>query len=223
MEPQHSNLTTRVTLTRELNQLKESIASIGDDCCQIISLAVSAFSVSSEILEKKVDELNKKVATEADALENHCFTILSLQQPLLKDLRLVVGTLRISAHLIRIASYSSRLVNISGQVPDKSSIPTELLTIAESCQLMLKDVLQAFNSGSTNLALELIKKDKEIDLLHDTSLQKIIRRMSTEGAELVQIDAQLLTSVRFLERTGDTIAAIAKEVYFVYTGQKFYS
>jgi phosphate uptake regulator len=44
--------------------------------------------------------------------------------------------------------------------------------------------------------------------------------MTHEKAELVEIDAQMLTSVRFLERTGDTIAAIAKEVYFIYTGQK---
>ena len=133
-----------------------------------------------------------------------------------------MGALRISNHLVRIASYSARLVNISGLIEDKNCIPSELKTIAENCQLMLKDVLQAFQAGSIDLALELIKKDKDIDLLHDSSFQKIIRRMTNEEPALVAIDAQLLTSVRFLERTGDVIAAIAKEVYFVYTGQKFY-
>jgi phosphate transport system protein len=214
------HLTTRITLTRELILLQENVSEIGKDCCQLIAIATSSFSVPSDFLDNKVNELFKKVQEQSDKLESQCFTILALQQPLLKDLRLVVGVLRISAHLIRIGSYASRLVNISSLVPDKSCIPGELITIAENCQLMLSDVLKAFDSGSVSLTLELIQKEKENDLLHDSSFQKIIRRMANEKAELVQIDAQLLTSVRFLERTGDTVAAVAREVYFIYTGKK---
>ncbi|MFN5539515.1 MAG: phosphate signaling complex PhoU family protein [Candidatus Melainabacteria bacterium] len=220
MEHESPNLTTRVTLTRELGLLKESVSDIGNDCCTLLALSTSSFTASSDFLEKKAKEIYQKVRSESDNLESHCFTILSLQQPLLKDLRLVVGVLRIAAHLTRIASYSSRLVNISGIIHDKSSIPADLVSIAENCNLMLRDVIKAFHSGSTTMALELVKKDKENDLLHDSSFQKIIKRMTHEKAELVEIDAQMLTSVRFLERTGDTIAAIAKEVYFIYTGQK---
>lgn len=222
MEPSNPHLTTRLTLTRELNNLKDSVLVIGDDCCQIIALMISSFSVSSNFMEDKVLEIYKKVQKETDELENQCFAILSLQQPLLKDLRLVVGALRISNYLVRIASYSKRLINISSLIENKNCIPSELQTIAESCQLMLQDVLRSFQSGSIDLALQLIKKDKDIDLLHDSSFQKIIKRMTQEDPALVTIDAQLLTSVRFLERTGDVIAAIAKEVYFVYTGQKFH-
>ena len=140
MEPSSPHLTTRLTLTRELNNLKDGILSIGQDCCQIIALMVSAFSLSSELLEDKVTEIYQRVQKQADQLENQCFAILSLQQPLLKDLRLVVGALRISNHLVRIASYSARLVNISGLIEDKNCIPSELKTIAENCQLMLKAI-----------------------------------------------------------------------------------
>lgn len=208
-------------LTRELNLLKESVTSIGDDCCQLLGLTIASFSVYEDFIEAKVKELCTKVQFNADQLESHSLTVLSLQQPLLKDLRLVVGVLRISSQLTRVANYAARLVNIAGSVPDKSAVPLELKTIAENCQLLLTDLLKAFNTGSSSLALELIKKEKEIDLLYDSSFQKIIRRMNNEGAELLQLDAQLLTSARFLERIGDTLSSIAKEVYFIHSGQKY--
>lgn len=223
MDSNSPHLTTRITLTRELNRLRDNVAAIGEECCQSLAFAVSSFSVSSEILEEKANDIAKRVELASDNVENDCLTILSLQQPLLRDLRLVVGTLRISNHLTRIGNYSARLIGISGLIPDKSLIPDELITIAETCQLMLTDVLKAFSSGSSPLALELVKKDKQIDLLHDSSFQKIIKRMTREQADLVEIDAQLLTSVRLLERSGDLIAAIAKEVYFIYSGKKWNS
>ena len=223
MNSNNPYLTTRITLTRELNRLRDNVCQTGQDCCQALALAISSFSVSSDILENKTAEFARKVALATDILENDCFTVLSLQQPLLRDLRLVVGVLRISNHLTRIAAYSERLVGISCALPDKKMIPDELIAIAETCQLMLSDVLKAFSSGSASMALELVKKDKDIDLLHDSSFQKIIKRMTKEGADLVAIDAQLLTSVRLLERTGDLIAAIAKEVYFIYSGKKWTS
>ncbi|MDJ0626461.1 MAG: PhoU domain-containing protein [Candidatus Caenarcaniphilales bacterium] len=222
MDSNNPYLTTRITLTRELNRLKESVFNIGESSCQCLSMVVSSFTVYSDFLESKSIETYKSVSNSSEIVENDCLTILSLQQPLLRDLRMVVGVLKIASYLTRIASYSSKLVKISGMIEDKSLIPSELITIAESCQLMLSDVLKAFNSGSVELALELVKKDEQIHLLHDSSLQKIIKRMTKEKAELVEIDAQLLTSVRLLERIGDSIASIAKEVYFIYSGKKFH-
>lgn len=221
MDSNNPYLTTRVTLTRELNRLRQNVFLIGEDCCKALSLTISSFTVSSELIENKVNETFSQVNQFADALENDCLTVLSLQQPLLRDLRLVVGVLRISNYLTRIADYSARLVKLSSLIENKELIPTELIAISENCQIMLADVLKAFNSGSISLALELVKKDEDINLLHDTSFQKLIRRMNKESAELVQVDANLLTCIRYLERIGDVIAAIAKEVYFIYSGKKY--
>ncbi|MDX1920130.1 MAG: phosphate signaling complex protein PhoU [Candidatus Caenarcaniphilales bacterium] len=221
MDSNNPYLTTRVTLTRELNRLRQNVFVIGEDCCQALAFTVSSFTVSSQVIENKVNEIYTKVNQFSDSLENDCLTILSLQQPLLRDLRLVVGVLRISNYLTRIADYSARLVRLSGLIEDKSLVPSELVTISENCQIMLSDVLKAFNSGSISLALELVRKDEDINLLHDTSFQKLIRRMNKESADLVQLDANLLTCARYLERIGDVIAAIAKEVYFIYSGKKY--
>jgi phosphate transport system protein len=220
LEPNTPHLTTRVILTRELNILKESVISIGYDCCQLLALTVTSFSIYEDFIEVHVKELYNKIYFSADQLENRSLTVLSLQQPLLKDLRLVIGVLRISTQLTRLASYAARLVNIAGSTPNKAAIPSELITIAENCQLLLTDLLKAFDTGSISMALDLIKKEKQIDLLYDSSFQKIIKRMNSEGV-LLQQEAQMLTSARFLERIGDTLASIAKEVYFIYSGQKY--
>jgi phosphate transport system protein len=220
-EPNNPYLTTRITLTKELNRLKDGILQIGNVCCQGLGISISSFTVNSKIFETKIEELFKGVQDSAEGLEHDCLTILSLQQPLLKDLRLVIGSLKILSHLTRIASYSRRMVKILSTIEDKTLIPPELRTIAENCNIMLSDVLKAFQSGSTELAHELVMKDKENDLLHDASFKTLIKRITEDKEELVEMDAHLLTSVRFLERTGDLIASIAKEVYFIYSGRKF--
>jgi phosphate transport system protein len=214
-------LTSRITLTRELNKLKEKISAIGQNCCSSLAMVISSFMANNDFLLHKVESLAKSVNQESEELELNCLTILSLQQPLLKDLRFVIGSLRISSYLTRISNYSKKLADNSGQI-DREFIPEELVSIAESCQLMLIDALKAFSSGSTSLALELVEKDRELDLLHDSSFSKVIKRMTQEKAELIELDAQVLRSLRFLERIGDLIAAIAKEIYFIQTGKKYH-
>ena len=224
MENSEAHLTTRIRLTRELAHLKKCILASGEEARQSLALTISAYTVSSEFILLKVQEIDLKVQEQVIDIEKLCFATLSLQQPLLKDLRLVVGTLRLCSHLLRITNCAKRLTTIAELFEDKSCIPPELLTITENCQLMLVDALQAFHNNSIPLALNIIKKDQDLDALHGTAFQKIIQRMSQKDQDktLVSLDAQLLTAVRLVERLGDTITEIAKEIYFVQSGEKFH-
>ncbi|MDX1917990.1 MAG: PhoU domain-containing protein [Candidatus Caenarcaniphilales bacterium] len=220
---QSPHLSTRITLTRELNQLVDLVSHAGQECFVALALSVSSLSIDASQIEQQVASIAEKVQLESAQLEKNCFTILTLQQPLLKDLRLVIGVLRMSPQFTRVAVYALRLVALSNLIQDKNLVPAELITISENCQLMLKDVLYAFKSGSAALAYELVNKDHEIDFLHDTSFKKIIQRIASDRKDLIEVDAQLLTIVRLLERIGDTVANISKEVYFIHSGKRIQS
>ena len=196
---------------------------LGELSCEALQIMRTALSVSSEILPSRIKELAEKVSMLAIHTENQAFLILSLQQPLLKDLRLVIGVLKISHQFTRIVNYCIRLVDLSESHTDRDTVPAEFLALGENCQSMLKDVITSFKLGSTEMAAQLANKDHENDVLHDTSFQKVLRKIQTtnvgEGVP-IEISANLLTMMRLLERTGDIIAVIAKEVYFMYSGQR---
>ena len=56
-----------------------------------------------------------------------------------------------------------------------TELSSEILTLSENCQLMLTDSINAFSLESAELTKKLIEKDKENDMLHDASFQKIIK------------------------------------------------
>jgi phosphate transport system protein len=103
---------------------------------------------------------------------------------------------------------------------DSSAIPEELREIAENCHSMLQDALIAFDTGSVELANQLVERDRQIDLLHDSSSQKIIRKLARESTAYFETETHMLTSLRLLERTGDAIVSIAQEVNFIHSGQR---
>jgi len=214
------HLSTRLTLTQALNDLRESILTLGENCCQGLDVMSSSLSVSSEIFEHQLSDLEIKVKDLANITENKVFSILTLQQPLLKDLRFVVSVLQMLSHLCKVIYYAHRLTTLSNMIDDKTLISGKFRELAENCQFMLKDAMNAFSTESTDLAMKLVEKDKENDLLHDTSFQEIVRQIAHQDKQKVQTSAYLLTQLRLLERTGDAITSIAKEIYFIHSGQR---
>ncbi|HEY9886658.1 MAG TPA: phosphate uptake regulator PhoU [Vampirovibrionales bacterium] len=220
MEPEKRHLTTRVTLTRDLEALRSKVVNIGSASGQALGIFISSLSVDTDFVQKQVASIVHEQTEVVNKLELDCMRVLSLQQPLLKDLRVVIGALQVSSHLARLLELLERLTVITSSIEDKSSIPHELREISENCNLLLSDAMSAFENGSTEVIQKLLKKNEQLNLLQDTSVKELVKRMAKESSDKIETDAQLLTCIRYLERIGDSISVMAKQIYFIYTGKK---
>jgi phosphate transport system protein len=199
----------REVFQHELAEVQRRLAEIAGLVTVSIEKATRAFNESDVTLAEEAitaDEQIDKLSVELDEL---AITILARQQPVARDLRIVVSALRISASLERMGDLSTHIAQLARyRFPDKV-IPKNLRgTFAEMGAL---DVVIA------TMLTELLSS-------RDVRLADIIRNeddavlgATWQGAASDTVDATLAS--RYHERFADHAVSIAKKVQYLYTGE----
>lgn len=163
--------------------------------------------------DEKVDDLQRD-------LEDRAITLLARQQPVARDLRIVVTSLRMSADLERSGDLAQHVAKLARLRYPERAIPRDLRrTIPEMCQLAQRLMAQAAEVLSTHdidAALQLEKDDDRMDELHRTIFQHLVDDRWHHGVETA-VDATLVG--RYYERFADHAVAVAQRVVYLVTGK----
>lgn len=212
-------MTTRITLRRDLADLKQKIYMLGGQCLQISDIYNSLIEAHSLGLEKKLTEISEDIKEECKRLHEQCFLVLTLQQPLIKDLRFVIGSLQIVLNLEKI---SEQYIITLPQLADISLLETSLKEqfnkMTRAIQEMLRASLTLYLSSNIKAQETIIKTFSEVNLLHDVIYKKILQEVAETRGEKAQIEAQLLGAVRALEKIADLTNNIAEQVGYIIAG-----
>ena len=163
--------------------------------------------------DSEVDELEKRI-------DELVITYISTHGPMARDCRFLITASKISSELERIADQATTIarrardLNRHAPLNSLSNIPV----MVEEVQEMLRQSIKAFVDRDTDLALEVIGRDKLVDVEYKETARDvedaIISNPETTGREL-----HLLTVAKALERAGDHATNIAEEVFYLYKGQ----
>jgi len=163
--------------------------------------------------DSEVDELEKRI-------DELVITYISTHGPMARDCRFLITASKISSELERIADQATTIArrarDLNKHVPLKSL--SNIPVMVEEVQEMLRQSIKAFVDRDTDLALEVIGRDKLVDSEYKETARDveaaIISNPETTGREL-----HLLTVAKALERAGDHATNIAEEVFYLYKGQ----
>jgi len=145
--------------------------------------------------------------------------LLALDQPMARDLRFIVGSMRISVDLERIADQAvniaqrARFLNARPPLTENHSIEE----LADTASDMLKSVISSFINQNADLAIDVCKMDDVADGLNYQILKEMMAYMSTE-APAVERSVQTIIAARCLERAADQATNIAESVIFMIKG-----
>ncbi len=163
--------------------------------------------------DSEIDELEKRI-------DELVITYISTHGPMARDCRFLITASKISSELERIADQATtvarraRDLNKHPALKSLSNIPV----MAEEVKEMLRQSIKAFVDRDTDLALEVIGRDKLVDSEYKETARDvesaIMSDPETTGREL-----HLLTVAKALERAGDHATNIAEEVFYLYKGQ----
>jgi len=157
-----------------------------------------------------------------DEVEVLCFRISTLQAPMARDLRLVMGGIRIASSLERMGDLA---VHIAKQVRlryPSPSVPDELRhTFADmgtAASRIVAETGHVIASSDTTLAGKIGQYDDVLDRLHRELFTTVLSPNWKYGVEAA-IDVTLLS--RFFERFGDHAVTVAKRVTHIEDGPTF--
>ena len=159
-----------------------------------------------------------------DDLENEinqmAIWLMAKEQPVAKDLRKIVGVIKISSGVERIADFSVNISKSTIMIGKQSSL-LDLSTLEEmknTLVKMLKMAIDSFITGNISLAKEVSDLDDQIDTMSKENYQKITKYLSENGNQTEQL-VQMLFINRYLERIGDHVTNIAESTAYLIKGQ----
>ncbi|MBF4161478.1 phosphate signaling complex protein PhoU [Nocardioides acrostichi] len=204
----------------ELDAVFGDLASI----CGLVETAVS--QATKALLEGDIDIAEQVISSDEqidrarEAVEDQAFALLSLQQPVAGDLRVVVAALRMVTELERMGDLSVHVAKIARLRVPNVAVPGEIaptmVKMAETAEDMVSRVQKIIVQRDVSAAIELGRDDEIMDQLRRASFTQLLGDDWEHGVEAA-VDVALLG--RYYERIADHAVSIANRVVFVVTGE----
>ena len=209
----------REVFQQELAEVQDRLAEIARLVAISIEKATKAFNESDVGLAEEVIADDDKIDALTVELDELAITILARQQPVARDLRIVVSALRISASLERMGDMSTHISQLARyRFPDKV-IPKSLRpTFAEMGALDVKIarmLAELLTTEDMKLAEAIRNEDDKVDALHLSVFDAVLGE-TWKGQAADTVDATLAS--RYHERFADHAVSIAKKVQYLGTG-----
>ncbi|MCY7395790.1 MAG: phosphate signaling complex protein PhoU [Nocardioides sp.] len=206
------------------DQLDTIFSDLGLICADVetaVRLATVALLTGDAEVAERVISADADIDRARERVEDNAFSLLSLQQPVAGDLRVVVAALRMVSELERMGDLSVHVAKIARLRVPNVAVPEEvrptMSRMAMVAEDMVKRVGQIISERDVAAAIALGRDDEEMDNLRRASFAELLSEDWTYGVEAA-VDVALLG--RYYERIADHAVSVANRVVFVVTGER---
>ncbi|NPV62631.1 MAG: phosphate signaling complex protein PhoU [Methanotrichaceae archaeon] len=206
----------RARYHRELDELKTLTTQMADLVSHAIDQSVISLRDINADQAKEVIKGDQYVDDLGQKIENLCLELLALQQPMAKDLRAIIGIMKIGIDLERLGDLAVDVARVTIQTKKEVHV-TKLEYIphmAEIARKMLYQSMEALKNNDANAARQATKWDYEIDSFYVRARDKLLK-IIIEKPELINEGASLLMVNRHIERIGDHICNICETIVYM--------
>ncbi|QEO09362.1 phosphate signaling complex protein PhoU [Protaetiibacter larvae] len=209
----------REVFQQELREVQDRLVEISTLVGDSIENATRAFNESDVALAETVIEDDRKIDALAAELDELAITILARQQPVARDLRIVVSALRISASLERMGDMAEHIAQLARYRFPEKVVPKGLRsTFREMGALdveIARKLTELLATQDPAIAEHIRNEDDKVDALHLAVFDKVLGE-TWKGETVDTVDATLAS--RYHERFADHAVSIAKKVLYLATG-----
>lgn len=152
-------------------------------------------------------------------VDKYCLRLLALDQPMARDLRFIIGCMKIAVDLERIADQAVNIAEraiVLSQSPPLPQNPA-MDELAETALDMVRSVIDAFMKENVTQARDVCQMDDNADELNVIVLKSLLTYMVKE-VPAVERSVQTIIVARCLERVADQATNIAESIIFIVQG-----
>jgi phosphate transport system protein len=200
----------------ELEQLKARLLEMGGLAEEEVRLAVRG------LVERDNTNIDQVILGDGPLnslhieIDNRCFMLLALHQPVAADLRTIVSAVKINTDLERVGDLAVNIAEAARRYamhpPVKRLI--DIPQMARIAQSMLRDALDSFVRQDTDLAERVLNEDDKLDALKDQIFRELLTYM-LQDPSTIEPALDLILISRHLERIGDHATNVAEDVIFI--------
>ena len=215
-------MSSRYTYDRELREIRKGILRMGALVEQSVYESVQSLLKLDTAGASRVitgDDIIDKMYIE---IEDKCIKLIATQQPIAKDLRIIITGIKILINLERMADHTVDIARVTmelSQYPINARPLQYIQKMGEIVQQMVKDGLDSYMHSDVEKAGVMCQMDDQVDHLFSEAFREHLQFIQGDSSIMVQSTYSLFAG-RYLERIADHATNIGEEVIYIATGER---
>ncbi len=209
-----------IRLEEEISKLKKMLFEMATSVEEMIAKSIKALKDRNMIMAEEVIKSDAKINEMEIDIDNLCIRILALYHPEAEDLRTVSMIMKINNDLERIGDHAVNIAEKTIYLADKPPVKPliDIPKMADKAIQMLQESLDAFVNKDAELAVEVCKRDDEVDSLEPQIVRELITYMIGDP-QTIDRSLNLILIAREIERVADLATNIAEDTYYIVSGK----
>lgn len=210
----------RETLNRQIHHILDETLLLGSMVEQAILNSIDALRLRDIKSAIKIAEDDQIINDKRYAIENAVLILISTQQPVAHDLRLLTAVLEISTELERIGDYAKGIAKVVIKL-ENETIPIPIREISRMAEVgvsMLHRALGAFVTENAQQAALIPSEDDEVDELYNEVNRFMVNAMISDPSTIDSANL-IMWVAHNLERTADRVTNLCERTIFITTGE----
>ena len=214
----------------ELTELRKNTVAMAQFGRSMLKDAVDALIRQDRDLADSVVARKGEIHTREVDLEERCYQLIALNQPMAKDMRVIACTLKVITASMRIGRYGKVIANIVKEIAERPQISpamsmahnSSMMSIPHMGELvvdMIDDAIEAYDTESLNTIENFNSRDDTIDALRHSIFREGITHMMEDPRSITRCTHYIMVA-RYLERCADHACKIAENVQYMETGER---
>ena len=218
-------MSARERFDDELAQLQMKLTQLCSFAQQALEKAINAFANRDLNACIEIIDGDNTADLLYEEINDDSILLIAKQQPVARDLRKIVMSLKIATDFERVADFAVNIAKSTIRLEDRPDeevhhVISRLLRMYEISNKMLVEGLRAFQTEDIQLAKKVADMDDEVDRLYGETIRELFK-LNQERPESFDMVTQLLLICRYLERTADHITNVAENVIYLVKGKHF--
>lgn len=209
-----------VRLEEEISKLKKMLFEMATSVEEMIAKSIKALKDRNMIMAEEVIKSDAKINEMEIDIDNQCIKILALHHPEAEDLRTVSMIMKINNDLERIGDHAVNIAEKTIYLADKPPVKPliDIPRMADKAIRMLQESLDAFVNKDAQLAIDVCKRDDEVDALEPQIVRELVTYMIADP-QTIDRSLTIILIAREIERVADLATNIAEDTYYIVSGK----
>ncbi|MDD3415087.1 MAG: phosphate signaling complex protein PhoU [Lachnospiraceae bacterium] len=212
-------MTIRMNFEHELEMLKLNLEEMGGRVELIFDKLYEGIDKQDEELIKNIIKNDRTINDMEKNIEAKCLSLITKQQPMASDLRMVSASLKVVTDLERIADHAADIAELALRLLNEPiwNYSKSLKPMMESTRKMVHNAVDAFVNRDEQAAKAVIAYDDVIDEYFNNVKYDVVNLLKQEDKNPDNY-IDILMIAKYLERAGDHGVNIGDWEIFQETG-----
>lgn len=210
----------RQEFEKELTKMHNHLLKMGVMIEQSIDDTIKALKDKDIKLAQEVIRRDDEIDRMEAEMETQCIIMITRQQPIAGDLRLITSVLKIVTDLERIADHcadiSEYTIRLASEPYQES--PKNIPLMAEQVKKMVKETIDSYIHKDEEEAKKVINDDDIVDRYFHNIIEEIQELMKNDKNFIIQ-GTYFIFIVKYLERMADHATNICEWIVYNITGK----